>query len=63
MKDRDLEKILSVLPLLVGVMFALVIAIPLFAGITFGQRCHRMHPSDPIAAERCVYDLSKGIRP
>jgi hypothetical protein len=40
-----------------------IILMVLSTGATFGQRCNRAFPDDPVAAERCVYDLSHGERP
>lgn len=40
-----------------------IILMVLSTGATFGQRCNRAFSDDPVAAERCVYDLSHGKRP
>lgn len=53
-----MKEILLVLAVLLAVPIIVVIT-----GGTFGQRCARAFPNDPLAAERCVYDLSHGNRP
>ena len=40
-----------------------IIIMVLLTGQTFGQRCDRMFPSDPLAADRCVHQLNHGIEP
>ena len=40
-----------------------IIVMVLATGQTFGQRCERMFPADPLAADRCVDKLSHGIEP
>lgn len=42
--------------------FLALLLIVLATGQTFGQRCERMYPADPIAQERCVGDLANGRR-
>lgn len=46
----------------VGATVALI-AIIFATGSTFGQRCQRSFPSDPVRAELCVYNLVRGDRP
>lgn len=46
------------------IIMALSGVIVLFAATdSFGVRCAQMFPSDPIARERCVFDMSRGERP
>lgn len=37
--------------------FGLLIVV-IAAGGTFGQRCERMYPNDPVAQERCIAQLA-----
>ncbi len=42
------------------VLAVLIIAAAFAAGATFGQRCARMYPQNPVAQEQCVAALAHG---
>ncbi len=42
------------------IAFVMLIVFVFATGSTFGQRCDRMHPNDPIARDACVERLVSG---
>lgn len=48
----------------IGLILGVVLIAAIIAsGQTFGQRCAKAFPDDPVRAELCVYNLSKGNAP
>jgi len=45
---------------IIGLVFFLAIGMPFITGSTFGQRCAKAYPDDPVQQEWCVKRLSKG---
>jgi len=45
---------------IIGLVFFLFFAMPFITGSTFGQRCAKAYPDDPVQQEWCVERLSKG---
>ena len=55
----------KIILMVVSVIFCLTMMVGFLVwalGGTFGQRCAKVYPNDPLKSEQCVFDLNLGKR-